>query len=446
MDMPAIRYANTPDDVSLAYFDTRAGYPLLHVPYPMNHLQLQWRFPFFRRIHEEMASRYRLIAYDGRGQGLSDAEAPEFSLEAGVRDAETIVASAGLERFAIYAGYTAPVALVYAARHPEQVSHVVLWSPMGRSGGPPEAPISLDAVHGLLAQIDWELYLDTLAFWLGFGDGSEMAHAVREYLGEGVRAEAHLRVMQSLQAGAYEEEMRRVEAPVLILQPRQLLLGDLRGARRLAGALPHAELTVLDGRRGIPVDDDDLETTIRAIERFLPQGGRAPGIGGLQTIGFSDVVDSTALTDRFGDAHARQLMRTHERLTREALAAHGGREIKTMGDGFMAAFDTASAALDWAVALQRSMEAHNTSAGEPLYVRIGLNTGEPIAEEEDLHGTAVIVAARVAAQAGGGEIFATDVVRQLVAGKGYLFHDRGPAPLKGFDEPVRLYEVHWRDA
>jgi adenylate cyclase len=95
--------------------------------------------------------------------------------------------------------------------------------------------------------------------------------------------------------------------------------------------------------------------------------------------------------------------------------------------------------------MQRAFAAHNEAADAPIRVRIGLNAGEPIAEQEDLFGTAVNMAARIAARAEGGEILASDVVRQLVAGKGFLFADRGEVELKGFEEPVRLYEVRWQE-
>ena len=116
-----------------------------------------------------------------------------------------------------------------------------------------------------------------------------------------------------------------------------------------------------------------------------------------------------------------------------------------MGDGFMASFSSATRALECAIAMQRAFAEHNESAEEPMRVRVGLNAGEPIAEDEDLFGTAVILAARIAAKAEGGEILASDVVRQLVAGKGFLFSDRGDVVLRGFEDPVRLYEVRWRD-
>jgi class 3 adenylate cyclase len=133
-------------------------------------------------------------------------------------------------------------------------------------------------------------------------------------------------------------------------------------------------------------------------------------------------------------------------MVRDALRAHGGAEVKAMGDGFMASFSSAMRALECAINVQRSFAQHNETAAESIRVRIGLNAGEPIAEDEDLFGTAVILAARIAAKAEGGEILASDVVRQLVAGKGFLFADRGEVALRGFEDPVRLYEVHWEES
>ena len=158
---------------------------------------------------------------------------------------------------------------------------------------------------------------------------------------------------------------------------------------------------------------------------------------GMVTILFTDMEGSTALTQRLGDAKARELLREHERMVRDALKAHGGSEVKTMGDGFMASFSSATKALECAIAMQRSFAEHNESAEEPILVRIGLNAGEPIAEDEDLFGTAVNEAARITAAAEGGEILVPDVVRQLVKGKDFLFADVGERRLMGFEEPGR---------
>ena len=139
-------------------------------------------------------------------------------------------------------------------------------------------------------------------------------------------------------------------------------------------------------------------------------------------------------------------MSSRWRGTSTALKSHGGSEVKTMGDGFMASFSSATKALECAIAMQRAFAEHNEAAEEPIRVRVGLNAGEPIAEDDDLFGTAVNLAARITASANGGEILVSDVVRQLVKGKDFLFADRGEANLKGFDESVRLFEVRWREA
>jgi len=193
----------------------------------------------------------------------------------------------------------------------------------------------------------------------------------------------------------------------------------------------------------------DADSVLSAIFEFLGEGeeaaAEAPAAGAFRTVLFTDVEGSTALTQRLGDAKAREVLRAHERIVREALKAHGGAEVKAMGDGFMASFSSATRALECAIATQRAFAQHNESAEEPISVRIGLNAGEPIAEEEDLFGTAVIRAARIAAMAQGGEILAANVVRELAEGKGFLFADRGNVALRGFEDPIRLFEVSWRE-
>ena len=162
---------------------------------------------------------------------------------------------------------------------------------------------------------------------------------------------------------------------------------------------------------------------------------------------------STALTQRLGDAAARDVLRDYERLTRDALQAHGGSEVKTMGDGFMATFGSATRAVECAIAMQRAFAGEagtspiQSGPGDgKVRIRIGLNAGEPIAEVEDLFGTAVIMASRIAAEASGGQILASNVVKLLAAGKTFRFSPRGEASLRGFDDPVELFEVDWAAA
>jgi len=139
-------------------------------------------------------------------------------------------------------------------------------------------------------------------------------------------------------------------------------------------------------------------------------------------------------------------VRAHNRLVRQALKTHGGSEIKHTGDGIMASFASASRAIAAAIAIQRGFDEHNASnPALAVRVRIGLNAGEPVAEEGDLFGTAVQLAARVRDHAKPGQIIASDVVRQLVAGKLFLFSDLGEVALRGFEDPVRLFELRWQE-
>jgi class 3 adenylate cyclase len=156
------------------------------------------------------------------------------------------------------------------------------------------------------------------------------------------------------------------------------------------------------------------------------------------------------MMQRLGDEAGRQVLREHERITREVLKTHGGTEVKTMGDGFMASFGSVTKAVECAIALQKAFDERNAGVGrdvppELLYVRVGLNAGEPIEEDGDLFGATVILASRIAAKAGGAEILVADTVRGLCSGKGFLFADRGEFVAKGFEEPVRVYEVSWRE-
>jgi class 3 adenylate cyclase len=166
---------------------------------------------------------------------------------------------------------------------------------------------------------------------------------------------------------------------------------------------------------------------------------------------FTDLVGHTEMMQRLGDERGRGVLREHERITRETLKQHGGAEIKTMGDGFMASFGSVTSALDCAIALQRAFTARTdvgaqqaAPAVESISIRVGLNAGEPIEEDGDLFGSTVILAARIAARADAGEILIPEPVRHLLAGKSFTFADRGEHAMKGFDDAVRLYEVRWR--
>ena len=165
---------------------------------------------------------------------------------------------------------------------------------------------------------------------------------------------------------------------------------------------------------------------------------------GTVTLLFTDVEGSTALTSRSGDAAGRALLRDCEDVLRSQITKHGGREIKSLGDGLMVAFSSARRAIGCAVDIQKELDGRGRSANNGLRVRMGLNAGEAIHEGDDLFGSAVNAAARIAARAKGGEILVSEVVKTL-AGRvpDVDFVDRGRVKLKGFDERYRLFEVAW---
>ncbi len=445
---PRIQYAQTEDGVSIAFSTLGEGMPFVHMPFPFTHLQLDWEIPEDRSWYEWLAKKWQLVRYDGRGTGLSDRDAPDISIDALVPDLEAVVDRLGLERFALFAPVASgPAGIAYAARHPERVSHLILWNSYARTtdltGGP-----QIQALLQL-ANADWEMFTETLAH-VAFGwSAGEPARRYAAVIRKSITQEG---LQAALAAPDIDvtELLPQVRSPTLVLHRREAPFPSVDTATGLASHIPNARLVLLEGDSGLPTLGD-TEAVLQAIDEFLGEGEeaetRAEGLtaGIVHTILFTDVEGSTALTQRLGDAKARELLREHERIVREALKAHGGSEVKTMGDGFMASFSSATKALQCAIAMQRAFAAHNESAEEPIRVRIGLNAGEPIAEDEDLFGTAVNLAARICAHAEAGQILAPVVVRELAAGKQFLLADLGETELRGFEDPVRLYEVSWRE-
>jgi class 3 adenylate cyclase len=447
---PRIQYAKTADGVNIAFSTLGKGMPFVQTPVAVcGVLQVEWQIPPVRAWDERMAQKRMLIKYDSRGTGLSTRKASDWSLDALVRDLKAVVDFLELPRFALMgsANY-GPVAVAYAARYPERVSHLILWCTYGRASDF-WTPLAESVTQ--LVESDWVAYTEMLCHYFAGWSTAETTRQLAEMLRKSVSAEEYLRVYPSLAQADITALLPEVRARTLVLHRRQIPWLNLEAAGYMASHIPEAELAVMEGASG-GYALEDSEPVFKAIDEFIgeaeqaPAGAEPPAAGAFRTILFTDVEGSTALTERLGDAKAREVLRNHERIVREALRAHGGAEVKAMGDGFMASFSSATRALECAIAMQRAFAAHDDEHPEtPIRVRIGLNAGEPIAEEADLFGTAVILAARIAAQAKGGEILVANVVKELAAGKGFLFADRGDVALRGFEGPVRLYEMRWQD-
>ena len=209
----------------------------------------------------------------------------------------------------------------------------------------------------------------------------------------------------------------------------------------------HLEAHGLAADKLIEVQDEVVEAFLgNSVDAGLgrmvaPDGGPD---GAFRTVLFTDIVESTSMTQRLGDAEAMKVIQAHDALVRREIEARRGRVIKNTGDGTMAAFPLASAAIEGAMAIQKGFRIQNQrSPDRAIEVRIGMNAGEPVDQGEDLFGATVQLAARVCDAAEARQICVSNVVRELCLGKDFRFSDLGPRPLRGFSDPVRLYEVTW---
>ena len=229
------------------------------------------------------------------------------------------------------------------------------------------------------------------------GAGFSPSEPLREFaalMRESATPHTHLSFLRQVREWDVSGLLPSLAVPTLVLHRRQYRTVGVDVARRLASAIPDARFVLLEGSSAIMGPD-----TNAAIGAFLREGEEAPARllakEDVHTILFTDIEGSTMLTQRLGDAKAQEVLRTHNTIVRDALKAHGGSEVKHTGDGIMASFPSASQALQCAIAVQQRVA---TQVDMPFRVRVGLNAGEPIAEEADLFGTAVIVAARIAAE------------------------------------------------
>jgi len=450
-DAPPIQYARTSDGVNIAFWTLGSGPPLVLMPLLIgSHVQIDWSVPARVAAFERLATGATIIRYDCRGMGMSDREPIDFSPEAGMKDLQAVVDKLGLERFGILSQHaTGEASLQFAATYPERVAamaHRIVLA----VGPVSDALRRIQLIRPLMDE-DWELYTQILGRLLAGWNDSEAG-----VLGSIIfssHTPASFRAVSGYTIGRLPSNwLAQVRAPVLLLHA----IGDEKEAslaRQMAAALSNCRVLAIP-RIGIGSSAEGLggpypnEVGLTAILDFIaaPEAARVEVRAdvGLRTILWTDLVEHTQMMTRLGDERGRQVLREHERITREALKAHGGSEVKTMGDGFMASFRSVTKAVDCAVTLQRKMESTAGVLEAPLRVRIGLNAGEPVEDEGDLFGTTVILAVRIAALAEAGEILVSDVIRQLLGGKGFLFNDRGEHPLKGFEEPVRVYEVRWR--
>ncbi|HEX7292368.1 MAG TPA: alpha/beta fold hydrolase [Conexibacter sp.] len=436
--VPETRYARA-GDVHIAYQVVGDGpVDVVYVPPQLQQVEHLWTEPRVAAFFERLARFSRLVLFDRRGTGLSDPIAARTTLEDQMEDLDAVLDAVGSERPALFAqAEGSPMAMLYAATHPERVRALVLYAGMARvTAAPgyewPGAPAEREA-----------RIADIFAHW---GGGERVAliapshaddAALRRWFGKLERLSASPGALRLLFDIAGETDVREVlpsiRAPTLLLHRRDDLAIDVRHSRYLAAHLPDARYVELPGRDNLVVVGDS-ERILVEVERFLtgthtpPEADRV-----LATVMFTDIVGSTETAARLGDRAWRELLARHDELSRAQLARFRGRAVKSLGDGWLATFDGPARAIRCALELRDAVR----ELGVEL--RAGLHTGECEAMGDDVGGLAVHIGARVGALAAPREVLVSNTVKDLVVGSGIDFADRGEHALKGVPGTWRLW-------
>lgn len=450
-----IRYCTTSDGVQLAYSITGQGPPVVRALGWFTHLEYEWEVPFWRHYIERLSDHYTLIRYDGRGMGLSDRNIAGLTMDGFVEDLGAVIDAAGFEKVTVMGvslgGYSA---VKYTANNPDRVSHLIFYGSFVRNFVPEDQLVMFKTMvlQGWGSPVPAHRQFFSGLFMPDNPSANDLK-AFNELQRVGAEAEMVATLYDQNPKWDARDDLPKIKVPTLVMHRKGDAIVPFEEGRGIAAKIPGARFVPLEGSNHALTEGEDAtwDEMMQAIDKLVlgsqDEKKRDAGTSAFRTVLFTDLVGHTEMMQRLGDDKGRDVLREHERITRELLKAHGGIEVKTMGDGFMASFGSIAKALECAISLQRAFEEHNASrlgSVEGLHVRVGLNAGEPIDEDGDLFGSTVILASRIAAKAAGGEILVANAVRELSTGKGFLFADRGEFVAKGFEEPVRLYEVSWR--
>jgi len=438
---PQLRYVRAHDGVSIAYWTLGSGDPLVLLPsLPFTHIQLEWEIPPIRRWYESFASRRLVVRYDGRGFGLSEREVDDFSLDRLVADLEAIV-----ERFdspvALMAPLNAgPVAIRYAATHPDKVSQLILWCTYARGTSFFDRPETI-ALRNLVDS-DWRTFCQTAAHAREGWSEADAANKFARLINEATTPATQGAFMDTMRLVDLRDDLSRISCPTLVLHRKDWAQLGQSAALELAAGISGSRLALLDGSQVAPYLGNSDEVA-RLVLEFL--GDEAPVLSPvpststeISVIFFADIVDSTALTETLGDATFRDRARSLDTSLRAAISQAGGTTVegKLLGDGVLGVFSSAQQAI---YAALRCAEA-GESVG--LSLHLGVHAGDVIREEGNVYGGAVNIAARVAAISSAGQVLVSRTVRDLArTSAGVSFSDRGEHALKGVGEPVRVFEV-----
>jgi pimeloyl-ACP methyl ester carboxylesterase len=442
VEIPETRYARS-GEVSIAYQVWGDGpFDLVYVPGAITNVDLLSENRRYATFFEQLASFSRLILFDKRGMGASDRSVGIADLETRMDDVRAVMDAVECERAAVIGSSEGgPMSILFAATYPERTRALAVYGSLARFTRAPGYPWGQTYdEHVRDAQADasrWgtpELAREML------GPGAteeEVQAAARRH-----RLSATPKDVETLGKMNAEIDVRDVlptiRVPTLVVHRVDDHIA-IEGARWMARQIPGARFVELPGGPHLPQLGDSA-SVVRAIETFLVPICTAPEEepepeSVLATVLFTDIVGSTAKAAELGDRCWRNMLEQHHARIRQQLTRYRGVELDTAGDGFFARFDGPARAIRCA----RSIAAEVQDLG--IEVRAGLHTGECQVLDDKIAGIAVAIGARVAAEAGAGEVLVSQTVKDLVAGSGIVFADRGAAELKGVPGEWRLFAV-----
>ncbi len=439
---PQTRYARS-GDVNIAYQVVGSGtLDLVYVMGWVSNLDEFWTEPSYARFLTRLASFSRLIVFDKRGTGLSDRvhESELPTLEQRMDDVRAVMDAAGSKQAALFGvSEGGPMCALFAATYPQRTTALIMFGSYARRVRAPDFPWApTDEQH--------EKFFDEIRTGWGGPVGLDV-RAPSMLQDEGFRRWWTTYLVRSASPSAVlaltrmnaQIDVRHVlpaiRVPTLVLHRTGDRSLDVRGARYMAESIPGAKFVEFPGDDHLPwVGDQDA--VIDEVEEFLTGVRRGPEPDRvLATVMFVDVVGSTERAAALGDRRWRDLLESYHALARRELARYRGREIDTAGDGIFAAFDGPARAVRCAAGIKDALRPLG------LEVRVGLHTGEVEMMGDSLGGIAVHIGARVAAHAEPGEVLVSSTVKDLVAGSGLRFEDRGAHALKGVPGEWHLFAV-----
>ena len=441
MTAPPIRYAAN-GDIHLAYCTVGDGpLDLVLVHGSLTNLEVLWDIPEYRGYCERLASFARVICFDKRGMGLSD-RVRAGTLEERMDDVRAIMDAAGSET-AVLKGVSegGPLSMLFAATYPERTQALVLC------GAEVKEETTDDWPWGEATREEFEEYMTIEDIVERWGKGGVLAYVapgkedderLRQLFGRLQVQSASPHDAVAFMRMAFEIDVRHVvsaiNTPTLIVHRVDDRVCHVENARWLAHNIDGAKYVELPGDTHLPwIDGDDIMDEIREFLTGVREPAEPERV--LATVLFTDIVGSTERARELGDRRWRDLLEHHHELVRRDLERFRGREVDTAGDGFLATFDGPARAIRSGRAIVDSVR------GLGLEVRAGLHTGEVELAGAAVRGIAVHTGARVASHAGAGEVLVSQTVKDLVAGSGIEFEDRGAHELKGIPGEWRLYAV-----